>query len=225
MPVEQRFAAQGVANPRPHVVPAATVQLALKNKFLREWTLMKRARFNAAKRYERKYDASILSFAIAGIMGFVVPFYTLTFSSAIEPNTKSVLDFTAQIIGVLSLVIGLIEQAKDYPAKIRRFDECGRQINKAVRRLSITPVVYDEQLQPHIQEYEAALDACEENHDDIDYDMALAAQAIMETPAEERQKAERTLILLKWKERAQIYWLYWLVWCLPAVFGLWTWYG
>jgi hypothetical protein len=143
-----------------------------KQKYSRDWKLVKRARFNAAKRYERKQSASTLAFALAGIIGFLVPVYTLIFRDALTPHGKNVLDFTAFVTGALSLTLGLIEQAKDYPAKYRRFDLCGRMVNKVVRRLTITNIEHDEDLEPLIREYEAALESCGDNHDDIDYEIA-----------------------------------------------------
>ena len=97
---------------------------------------MKRARFNAAKRFEKKQSASTLAFALAGVIGFLLPVYTLLFTYALAIHTKNVLDFTAYVTGALSLMVGLIEQAKDYPARARRFDQCGRRVNALVRRLA-----------------------------------------------------------------------------------------
>lgn len=114
----------GQARPRQPVS-----SLALRERYLRDWKLVKRARFNAAKRYERKQSASTIAFALAGIVGFLFPIYALVFREALSVHSENVLDFTAFVMGGLSLMLGLIEQAKDYPAKARRFDHCGRRVN------------------------------------------------------------------------------------------------
>lgn len=104
-----------------------------RSKYLRDWTLVKRARFNAAKRYESKQNASTLAFAIAGIVGIALPFFTAIFEQDLVKFTRSVLDFYGYFTGSLALGVGLVEQARGYGALSRRFDECGRRVNATVR--------------------------------------------------------------------------------------------
>lgn len=190
-------------------------------KYLRDWKVVKRARFNAAKRFERRQSASTLAFVLAGVVGFLLPFYVLLFKDALAVHTKNVLDFTAYVTGALSLLVGLIEQAKDYPAKARRFDLCGRRVNALVRRLSFAaPQDYD--LYPLIEQYEQALEECGENHDDIDFDIALAQQQLDE--AFDKESAKRELQRLKLIETATIYWLYAATWVTPALVGILLWW-
>ena len=129
---------------------------------------MKRARFNAAKRFESKQDASIISFAIAGIAGFLVPVFSLYFKEEISVHTIGVLEFTSLATGALSLTIGLYDQAKDYPHKVRQFHTCGKAINKVRRKLSTSYTSTNDALELFVQAYERALDDCSENHDAID---------------------------------------------------------
>jgi hypothetical protein len=218
----------------------ASEQFAATHAYLRDWRLVKRARFNAAKRFERKQNASTIAFAFAGIIGFLVPVYALLFKDALTAHTKNVLDFTAFITGALSLGLGLMEQAKDYPAKARRFDQCGRKVNSVLRRLTISAVTHEEELRPLVAEYEKALEECSENHDDIDRDIARAEEEIdfakdreRSTPHTDprafrgacdlRKSAERKLVRLKWIERLQIYWLYGVMWTTPLAIGLMLW--
>jgi len=218
----------------------ASEQLATRATYLRDWRLVKRARFNAAKRFERKQNASTIAFAFAGIIGFLVPVYALLFKDALTAHTKNVLDFTAFITGALSLSLGLMEQAKDYPAKARRFDQCGRKVNSVLRRLTTTVITCEEELQPLIEDYEQALEECAENHDDIDRDIARAEEEIDFARDRERssphadqrafngarrlrRSAEWKLIRLKWLERLQIYWLYAVMWTTPPAIGLMLW--
>jgi hypothetical protein len=119
-------------------------------------------------------------------------------------------------------MVGLIEQAKDYPAKARRFDKCGRRVNVLVRRLGFS-MRNDQELYGLVEEYEKALEECGENHDDIDYDIALAQQQLED--AVDKVWARRRLTRLKLVESAAIYWLYAATWVLPALFGVLLWWS
>lgn len=66
---------------------------------------MKAARFNAAKRFEIKHSASTLSFAVAGIVGFLVPVFPLVFTNVSEHSAR-VLEFTSFVTGALSITLG-----------------------------------------------------------------------------------------------------------------------
>jgi hypothetical protein len=203
------------------VAAAARRPASLRDKYLRDWKVVKRARFNAAKRFERKQAASTLAFAIAGVIGFLLPFYLLLFKDALTTHTKNVLDFTAYVTGALSLMVGLIEQAKDYPAKARRFDLCGRRVNVLVRRLSLS-VHHEQELYPLIEEYERALDECNDNHDDIDYEIAQAQQQLED--AIDKAGAKQQIARLRLIERVKIYRLYAAIWVTPALIGLVMWW-
>ncbi len=221
-----RFALNGDtdrARQRPGLASVNTWRSPAHEKYLKDWGLVKRARFNAAKRCERMQDASTLAFAFAGIAGFLVPFYALLFKDVLSQHTKNVLDFSAYVTGMLSLAVGLIEQAKDYPARARRFNICGRKVNRILRDLSITRISHDEELRPFIDAYEHALDECGDNHDDIDFAIAMAQAEISETTGQERAAASARLQRLKWHERFAIYWLYAAIWVIPLLIGLGLW--
>lgn len=187
--------------------------VSARDKYLSNWNVVKRARFNAAKRFERKQDASTLAFALAGVFGFLLPIYTTIFQDSISVHTRNVLDFTGFVTGSLSMVIGLIEQAKDYPAKARRFNECGRKVNSALQRLTLMNGAADLDLQPILEEYERALHECGENHDEIDYEIARTQQALKSAAHQPEQK--RKLAALRRREAVQIYGLYWAIWIGP----------
>jgi hypothetical protein len=220
--LQDRFGSLEVRPPVELAIAAATRRPApARDKYVRDWKIVKRARFNAAKRFERKQGASTLAFAIAGVIGFLLPFYLLLFKDALTTHTKNVLDFTAYVTGALSLMVGLIEQAKDYPAKARRFDLCGRRVNGLARRLALS-LRPDQDLYPLMEQYERALEECDENHDDIDYEIALAQQELEE--AIDREAAKRRLARLKLIEDVKIYWLYAATWVMPALIGVLLWW-
>lgn len=211
-------------------------------KMVRNWTLVKRASFNASKRYERKQSASTLAFAIAGSVGFIIPFFTALFEPNLVKHTRQVWDFIAYVTGGLSLCIGLVEQAKSYPDLARKFHTMGLQVNSALRRLHRLHPADDKQVQALIEDYERALATSELNHDDIDRNIALAeetlerarrdlmaAQDVSHAPqvvaatAAAMKAASKELAKVKRLEMVQIYWIYWFIWIGPAVAGLMIW--
>ena len=193
-----------------------------RDAYLRHWRLVKRARFNAAKRFERKHCASTFAFAFAGIIGFLVPFYTLLFKDSLSAHTKNVFDFTAYVAGALSLILGIIEQAKNYPARSKKFDACGRRVNAVFRRLTHLPHGHDKhELDDLVAEYEAALDECQENNDDIDLNIAKAQEDLDQSGG---TSARRALARLKLVESLQIYCTYICVWITPMLIGIVLWW-
>jgi hypothetical protein len=196
----------------------------LRSKYLRDWTIVKRARFNAAKRLERRQNASIMAFAVAGVCGFLVPYCTLQFDQSLTPHTKRILDFVTQTTGMLSLIIGLIEQARDYPAQARRFDRCGRDVNRVLRRLSVLNPLETEEFARIVADYEKALDDCDINHDRIDREIAQAEEEAWRDKTKRKADAIRRLRRLRWLESTQIYWVYAVTWFAPVVIGLAMWF-
>lgn len=213
----------------------APENLKVREKYLADWRNTKSARFNAAKRLERKHAASTLAFAVAGAVGFIVPIFTIMFSEAISSHTKNVLEFASYVIGAMSLTIGLVEQAKNYPSQAKRFDQCGLSLNKTLRKLRNQPAPTYAVLDELSQEYERALEQCEINHDDNDFRIAEISNDIRDMKrrrAEPGSQAqwERQLQSLEWRlarvrlaEAVGIYWLYTAIWLGPALLAFLVW--
>lgn len=81
-------------------------------------------------------------------------------------------------------------------------------------------------MQPILEEYERALHECGENHDEIDYEIARAQQALSrldqhnverEKLQQERQELKKKLTALRRSEAVQIYGLYWAIWIGPLL--------
>lgn len=178
--------------------------------------MMKSARFNAAKRFERKHSASTLSFAVAGIVGFLVPVYPLVLKN-VSAHATQVLEFTSFVTGALSITLGLYDLGKNYPERARQFHECGKAINRVVRRLDT--VISHAQLGSLIEDYERAIDGCSENHDSIDYEIARLQWELKLVKGGERAQLTRSLRRLKRVELLQTCWLYGLIWITPLVVG------
>ena len=195
----------------------------IRAKYRQDWRIVKRARFNAAMRFEKKQDASTMAFALAGLFGFLVPIYTLIFSDAVSPFAKNVLDFTSYVVGALALVLGLIEQSKDYPSKSRRFHDCGLAVNKVLRRVSAMESLSEAEFQQLIEQYEAALEACGDNHNETDYEIAQAQEHIRDSDPDHRRKRQAAMRILKIRESFNVYGLYSIVILFPVAMGLALW--
>ncbi len=191
---------------------------------IRKMRRVKSARFNASKRLEKRHEASITAFAMAGVFGFVLPVFALIFTQSVSEHLKNVLEFTGYVAGALSLVIGLTEQARDYKPRAHALHRCGLRVNSVVRRLEISTFRSDEEMASLINAYDKALEDCPENHNDIDFDLALMRERLAYAEDEaERLKAKREMATLEWRAWFEIYWLYLIVWIAPIITGALVW--
>jgi hypothetical protein len=216
-----------------------------RTKLIGDWTLVKRASFNAAKRLERKHAASLMGLAFAGCIGFTMPYFTTLFEPSISKHTKNVLDFVSYITSGLSLCVGLVEQARDYTAKARKFHLLGLEVNSALRKLRGSDPSSPEAIATCVEKYENALARFDVNHDNIDRWISEAEERVLRAKREtesidilheltegspERNSerllasAEVNLSRLQRTELIQIYWLYWAVWSCPALIGGFVWW-
>ena len=201
-------------------VQQSLVPFPEKAKYIRDWALVKRARFNAAKRYERKQNASISAFVVCGICGFLIPFYTLLFQDVLNVNTRNLLEFTSYAIGSISLILGLVEQARGYSDKQRRFYDCAINVNKVLRHLRSANISKNEDLIPYIREYEHIVDHCGENHDDIDYSIAILQGQLGQGDDHNRAVIEKKLFRLKLYESFVVYRIYLILWGVPLIIAM-----
>jgi SMODS and SLOG-associating 2TM effector domain family 5 len=220
---------------QPKVVDRVTSQ---QKKYSDEWRLVKRASFNASKRFQLRQDVGTSAIALSGVAGFLVPICSLVFADSITAHHKNVLDFSSYVVGALSLVIGLIEQSKDYPSKSRKLHECGLAVNKARRRLNLREQTADS-LEKLIEDYERALDESGENHDEIDYEIATAQENLKykddareEKEDKEKYEAKEKLLIAKARQRLNwlrlkmymsIYGIYTVVIAIPIIVGAFFW--
>jgi hypothetical protein len=158
-----------------------------RQRYLRDWSLVKRVRFNAAKRLERKHAASQIAFAFAAVLTLVVPQSIHHFGGNMATHTRNVIEYYTYVASSLALVFGLIEQARGYDAMARQFHDCGRQVNAILRRLRGRPTVTQAELDAFVAEYERALDVCQINHDQIDFDRAALEEETRELQRQLRE--------------------------------------
>ncbi len=144
----------------------------LHQKFIDDLRVVKRARFNAAVRHERQEKATTTAFAIAGIFGFVIPYFLLTLEGAVPRHVARIIELTALLSGGLALVLGLIERGTDHQDRARRFHQCGLDVNRLLRSLEAVQLPDDSQLRPFHDAYDSILRTCGINHARIDMDLA-----------------------------------------------------
>ncbi len=201
-------------------------QLAeLRRDYLHDWAIVKRARFNAAKRYERKQQASNLAFATLGVVGFMLPYFLLNFHELLSAATHKLLDFVGYATGLFALVIGLVELARGYESMARRLNTSALEVNSVRRRLRAANRIDQDTLNHLVAEYEAALERCDINHDDIDREIAQAQQSDHETRSSPQPQHLRKLSRLKWREFMQIWGMYLFILPLPAICALFVWFA
>ncbi|MFM1813781.1 MAG: SLOG-associating effector domain family 5 [Pseudomonadota bacterium] len=194
-----------------------------KTRLLRKLAIVKRARFNAAKRLESKHDAGQLALAIAGIYGFLIPLFTLQFKGTLAPMTISIVDFVAVVAGALSFAIGFLYQERNYKSRAHAFHDCALEINRLRHELAATHVSYEHEIRGYIARYNDIMERYA-NHDEIDYRLALAERR--RTP-EGAATGGRTHAVRLWSLRIErflrTHGLNLAVWLVPPVVGLSLW--
>ena len=194
----------------------------LKAKLLSDWSLVKRARFNAAKRLRNRYDAGQFAFAVSGIYGFLVPLFLLQFDGYLSNFAAMVISFVAAVAGALSFTIAMQYQQKDFKVRAGQLHECALRINDLRRHLAATPIADSSALRPFIHHYNAVLSDCE-NHDDIDFALARLTNNPKQLSPKELAAWKRERWLLKWRLYRQTYTICAVVWLLPILTGLIIW--
>lgn len=206
------------------------LQHPLKKRQLDNWTLVKRARFNAAKRLERKSSAGIVTLAIVALYGGLISVFNLMFKHRVGGDTRDILEYVAVVSSWLTLIIGLTEQQKGHSSNARELHDCARDVNNLQKRLAATPVYDEHQLQPFLTHYGQIIDRCRPNHDEIDYTLAevtFTRSKIDRLKAEGTWDARRHFWRRTWV-RAQYhfntYWFYVAIWLAPPLVGAVLWW-
>ena len=157
--------------------PFPAQQHPLKSKLLGSWTLVKRARFNASKRLERKQSAGIFTLAIVALYGGLISVFNLMFKHRVGGDMRDVLEYVAVVSSWLTLIIGLTEQQKNYGSNARELHDCARDVNDLQKQLAATPIHGEQQLAPFLARYRDIMEKCRPNHDDVDFELAEASQS------------------------------------------------
>ena len=209
------------ASVRPIMAPPP-VEPEMKSKLLADWQLVKRARFQAADRLNRRNNASLVTLSTVALYGGLITVFVLIFKDSLTPHMRSICDWISAVANWLTLTFSLTEQIKDYSGQSRALHECGQKVNDLRKRLQATPIADSRQLIPFVQGYEAIISECQPNHDELDYEIArLGGSRPLDgmTAKEMRARVFRLRLWSKFKTYA-IY----VVMCLaPAIAGWLAW--
>ncbi len=123
---------------------ASTAAHPLKYKHLASWTLVKRARFNAAKRLERKSSAGIVTLAIVALYGGLISVFNLMFKHRVGADMRDVLEYVAVVSSWLTLIIGLTEQHEGSCGQCARAARLRAATSTICRNSSAATPIHDE---------------------------------------------------------------------------------
>ena len=136
------------------------------------WTT-KSARFNATRRLEAQYRTSAQTLAFLSIYLIVLQCW-LALDTGINSAQNDVVWSLLSIgMALLILVLGLLEQNKQYRVRADRLMRSAMELNELTDRIAA-----DEEAEPDVgsleertKEYHAILKRTAENHENIDYEM------------------------------------------------------
>lgn len=215
--------------PGPFQAELHLAQHPLKWQLVNDWKLVKRARFNAAKRLERKMGAGMVTLAIVALYGGLISVFNLMFKHRVGADTRDVLEYVAVVSSWLTLIVGLTEQLKGYGDTSRELHTCAREVNDLQRHLAATPIVAEGQLAPFLAGYREAIARCRTNHDEIDYRLAEACPSRSEQRVLEAQGKwdpaafRRRELWARSTYHLATYWFYVAIWFAPALVGFALW--
>ncbi len=184
---------------------------AEREKLLRDWGLVKAARFYAARRLRNKHEAAQLTFALSGIYGFVVPLFTLQFAGELGDLNARLISFVAACAGALSFIIAMHYQWQSFPERAKALHDCALGINDLRKRLKIESFLSTDVLADYLSRYNDLLQQCE-NHADIDFQIARADRA-----------SGGIGLGLQWRKARTTYGLCWIIWAAPVSIGAALW--
>ena len=221
----------GAPHAAPNVVagPFPAHQHPLKRKHQESWTLVKRARFNASKRLERKQSAGIVTLAVVALYGGLISVFNLMFKHRVGADTRDVLEYVAVVSSWLTLIIGLTEQQKNYGSNARELHDCARDVNDLQKQLAATPVHTEQQLQFFLARYRDIMEKCRPNHDDVDFALAEATlskgeqQTLKQSGQWDEKAQQRRTFWARFHYQLNTYWFYGTIWLAPPLVGVALW--
>ena len=193
-----------------------------KARLLADWQLVKRARFHAADRLQRRNHASLFTLSTVALYGGLITVFVLIFRDNLTPHARNICDWVSAVANWLTLTFSLTEQIKDYSGQSRALHECAQKVNTLRKHLQATPISAPQQLIPFVQAYEAHISECGPNHDRLDYEIARLSGGRAMDGLTTAATAAKLQHLRRWS-LAKTYAIY-VVMCLaPAIAGLSAW--
>lgn len=136
------------------------------------WTT-KSARFNATRRLNAQYRTSAQALAFLSIYLIVLQCWLALDTGADSAHDDIVWSLLSIGMALVILVLGLLEQNKQYRVRADRLMRSAMELNELTDRIAADEKAESEDgwLEERTKEYHAILKRTAENHEDIDYEM------------------------------------------------------
>lgn len=140
----------------------------------------KGSRFNAARRLNNKYQFSLSSISILSVYGIAIPVIQGILNNQQCQKINGIYNAISLILSVFTLVISLLEGAKNYQIKAEKLHINAVEISILERELDFLKVSklaetdLIKKLGVISDKYENLIKDCPENHDPVDYKLFMA---------------------------------------------------
>jgi hypothetical protein len=179
---------------RLRAVHRAAAMPAIAENLLRAMRLVKRARFNAHERLEAKHAASIAAFTLATVFEISLSLLTIVFEGKLAPDVKPFVDYASVVTAVFLFGFGLVVGFANYQLKAVHLQRCAMDIANLLREIEIALPVDTPTLQEFRRRYHEIEARCPYNHDNVDFEAALAGP--------DDKAAQRAA---RWQRHADVY--------------------
>lgn len=184
------------------------------------WTT-KGSRFNAARRFNNKFQFSISSISILSIYGISIPILQGIVNVSECPQLNGIYTAISTILSISILVLSLLDSSKNYQVRADRLYNNALKIRNLHRQLEYTidcesdHAKFQEKIQDFSRRYEKLINECPENHDTEDFDLFRA---------QHRKDFDdinwKTETYIKLKVFIKDYWFYVFVLGIPPLIAL-----
>jgi hypothetical protein len=190
----------------PYASASPTDLSVLRKKQAEAMRILKRARFNAHARLERKSAFSLFTLAMFALYGVGISLYPSLFEDRFNKDTLKVLTFVSIISSIFIIIVTFIEALNDYRVKGLALQKCGMHVTNLLQYFESAEIRNSQDLQWFVREYGAIIDSCPYNHDDVDYQRALASER-----ERKKDKGFGDYAFIYWRifrYNLNVYWLY-----------------
>jgi hypothetical protein len=190
-----------------------TFALSLRRRI---W-ITKGSRFNAARRLNNKYQFSLSSISILSVYGIAIPFIQNIVSNPRCQKVNDIYNAISVILSVFTLVISLLEGAKNYQLRAEKLHSNAVELSTLNRELEYL-IVSKSASPDFVKEignistrYEQLIKDCPENHEPEDYTLFMV----------QNRKDFNLSWFTEWFIRIKLicldYWLYAFVLGIPPI--------
>lgn len=187
---------------------------AQKKKLIETMQIMKSARFNAHDRLARKSNFSLFTLAMFALYGVGISLYPTLFQDRFGKDTLKILTLISIVASIFIIIVAFIASLNDYRVKGLELQKCAMQVARLTQWLEASQIRTFQELRWYVERYSESIDACPFNHDDIDYQRALASELERK---EDKTAADYNFIYWRiFRYHLDVYWLYVLLLVAPV---------